>query len=155
LCRSANGLITHVAVPEGNAADSGQLVSSARASIECTGTVPTLVSADDGYVSKAGVDELIRLGVETVSISGSKGRQLLGQLWEEETYTEARRCRSSVESLMFCLKHSFHFGRCGRIGQAAVRRELAEKCQAYNLCRSILLRRRKDEGDWPHSRQAA
>jgi hypothetical protein len=55
---------------------------------------------------------------------------------------EARRNRSAVESLMFCLKHGHEFGRLRRRGIDAVRDELAGKAIVYNLCRTIMLRRK-------------
>ncbi len=143
LCRSGNGYVTFMSVPEGNAADSAQFVEAAKGCIELTKVVPETFSADDGYSSRQGVNEVRELGVKVVSISGAKGKNLLGDLWEEDAYADARRYRSSVESLMFCLKHSYHFGSVGRIGIDAVRHELKEKCLAYNQCRAILLRQRK------------
>jgi hypothetical protein len=65
--------------------------------------------------------------------------------WESETYADARRYRSAVESLMFTIKDGFAFGELGRRGIDAVRAELLEKVLAYNCCRSILLRQRQRE----------
>jgi len=46
---------------------------------------------------------------------------------------------------MFCLKYGFDFGQLSRTGLAAAREEFLEKCLAYNVCRTILLRRRKQQ----------
>lgn len=144
LVRSANGLVTSLIVPEGNAADSTQLVPAITQSIKRSGVVAALVSTDDGYASKAGRDELIRQGVANISISGAKGKRLTDlDDWESELYQTARNDRSAVESLMFTIKDGFDFGQLGRRGIEAVRSELTEKILAYNLCRIILLKKRR------------
>ena len=88
----------------------------------------------------------VMLGVKVISISGAKGKKLTTvEDWESETYRDARRYRSAVESLMFTIKDGFAFGELGRRGIEAVRDELLEKVLAYNCCRSILLRQRQRE----------
>lgn len=146
LVRSQHGFVTSLLVPEGNAADSIKLVPAILDSIKRTGVVAELVSTDDGYASKDGRDELQNMGVQIVSISGSKGKKLTKQEdWESETYQDARRCRSAVESLMFTIKDGFAFGELSRRGIEAVRDELLEKVLAYNFCRSILMKKRQQE----------
>ncbi len=146
LVRSENGFVTSLLVPEGNAADAIELVPAIAESIKRTSVVADLVSTDDGYASAKGRDDLREMGIATVSISGAKGKKLttLGD-WESETYRDARRYRSAVESLMFTIKDGFAFGKLGRRGIDAVRAELLEKVLAYNCCRSILLRQRQRE----------
>ena len=146
LVRSENGFVTSLLVPEGNAADAIKLVPAIADSIQRTSVVADLVSTDDGYASAKGRDELLALGVKAVSISGAKGKKLTTlEDWESETYRDARRYRSAVESLMFTIKDGFAFGELGRRGIDAVRAELLEKVLAYNCCRSILLRQRQRE----------
>ncbi len=149
LGRSANGFITAVAIPEGNAADSNQLRPMAQQHIERTTIIPDMVSADDGYASGPHADYLQEvLGVADVSISGAKGRRQLGEeLWQSEPYKEARADRSAVESLMSVGKHSFRFGQCHRRGIDAVRDELLEKVIAYNFWRIHHERQRQREAD--------
>lgn len=146
LVRSANGFVTSLIVPEGNAADSTQLVPAITESVQRTGVIAALVSTDDGYSSKAGRDTLIELGVGDVSISGAKGKNITApENWDSELYKEARNNRSAVESLMFTLKDGFEFGRVSRRGIEAVRSELTEKVLAYNFCRAIQIRARKQD----------
>lgn len=146
LVRSGNGFVTSLLVPEGNAADASKLVPAIADSIQRTSVVADLVSTDDGYASAKGRDALRQMGIADVSISGAKGKKLTTQEdWESETYRDARRCRSAVESLMFTIKDGFAFGELGRRGIDAVRAELLEKVLAYNCCRSILLRQRQRE----------
>jgi len=146
LVRSRNGFVTSLLVPEGNASDSVKLVPAIADSIERTGVVAEWVSTDDGYSSAKGRNELLELGVEHVSISGAKGKKLTDpEDWQSEPYQEERRSRSAVESLMFTIKHGFEFGELGRRGINAAREELLEKVLAYNCCRSILLKKRRQE----------
>ena len=86
------------------------------------------------------------MGVNAVSISGAKGKKLTNpDAWNSEEYREARRNRSAVESLMFTIKNGFEFGQLGRRGMDAVRDELLEKVLAYNCCRIILMKKRRQE----------
>jgi IS5 family transposase len=144
LVRSAQGFVTALHVPKGNAADSAMLLPSIKESIDRTGVVAELVSTDDGYASAKGRENLLDLGVKHISISGAKGRRLTPEAdWRGETYKQARRMRSAVESLMFTLKDGFAFGEVACCGIDAVRAELTGKILAYNLCRIIELRKRK------------
>ena len=144
--RSGNGFVTVLHVPEGNASDAPQLEPLVRKVIENTGIAPRCVSTDDGYSSKKGRDAVLKIkGIEAVSISGSKGKDLISEEeWESELYKEARRNRSAVESLIFVLKYSFRFGRLRRRGIDAVREELLEKAIVHNFSRMALMRRRKN-----------
>jgi IS5 family transposase len=146
LVRSENGFVTSLLVPEGNAADAVELVPAIADSIQRTGVIADLVSTDDGYASAKGRDDLREMGIANVSISGAKGKKLTTlEDWQSETYRDARRYRSAVESLMFTIKDGFAFGELGRRGIDAVRAELLEKVLAYNCCRSILMRQRQQE----------
>lgn len=146
LVRSKNGFVTSLIVPKGNAADSKQLVPAISDSIRHTGVVPELVSTDDGYASAKGRNDLKEMGVGDISISGAKGKKLTSTAeWESETYKDARRCRSAVESLMFTIKNGFEFGEVGRRGLEPVQDELLEKVLAYNCCRIVLMKKRRRE----------
>jgi IS5 family transposase len=144
--RSGKGFVTVLHVPEGNANDAPQLEPLVWKIIENTGVAPLCVSTDDGYSSKKGRDAVLKIkGIEAVSISGSKGKDLISEEeWESELYKEARRNRSAVESLIFVLKYSFEFGRLRRRGIEAVREELLEKAIVHNFSRIALMRRRKN-----------
>jgi hypothetical protein len=143
LVRSAQGFVTGLIVPQGNAADAIKLEPAIRDSIRRTGIVARLVSTDDGYASAKGRAALLAMGVKDVSISGAKGKKITDpDDWGSETYRDARRNRSPVESLMFTIKDGFEFGELGRRGIDAVRDELTEKVLAYNCCRIILMRER-------------
>ena len=144
LCRSKNGFIPGLRVPEGNAADSAEFLKITKESIGRTGVIPDSVSVDDGYTNTAARNELIEMGVRVVSISGSKGKRIISEEeWASEDYIQARNHRSAVESLMFTIKYGFGFGGVMRRGIQNVRAELLEKVLAYNFCRIIQIRKRK------------
>ena len=149
LARSGSGLVTALIVESGNPSDSANLEPMLRRSIENTGVVPSQASVDGGYASGKGLEGAKALGVDEVSIGGAKGRKLLGEEWDLPSISELRSWRSSVESLMFVLKHGYRFGRLGRTGLKAVRRELTEKVIAYNQDRLILLRKQKQNAQAP------
>ena len=142
LARSGAGFITGLLLPQGNAADSGQLVPMVEEVIRRTTVVPDVVSVDDGYASQANRDALRARGIKVVSINGSKGKALTARAdWNSDAYVDARDMRSAVESLMFTLKQGFDFGEVARRGLGAVHGELLEKALAYNLCHMVRVRR--------------
>jgi hypothetical protein len=156
LGRSANGFISSVLVPEGNATDSGQLLPMVEEHIKCTGVIPNLVSTDDGYSSTGGRSNVLDLGVNDVSISGSKGKKITPEEdWLSETYSQARADRSAVESLMFTGKHCFEFGQFHRRGIASVRAEMLKKVIAYNFWRISYERTRQAKESTANRRRAA
>lgn len=145
LGRSGNGFVAALIVPEGNAADSTQLIPLVDQMHQRTGVWPQHVSCDDGYADRGDRDELIADGIELVSFSGPRGKSLIPEAeWNSPDYEQARRGRSAVESLLFVLKHVFQFGRLRRRGLEAVRAELLAKVIAYNFCRMVLLQARKE-----------
>ena len=144
VARSEHGFITSLIVEEGNPADSVKLIDVVEDAVTRTRIVPEIVSVDDGYASKKGRNLVLGLGVSIVSISGSKGKKLIGEEdWESEEYQDARNDRSAVESLIFVLKYCYYFGRMGRRGIEAERAEMLEKVLAYNCCR--IIHERKEE----------
>lgn len=144
LARSGQGFISALMVPQGNPADSTQLVPLVEQIQERTGITPREVSSDDGYTSAEGREALMEAGVQTISFSGSNGKKLLSEeLWNDPVYVEARRQRSAVESLIFTLKHVFSFGRLRRRGRQQVYAELLEKVIAYHFSRMLLVRQRQ------------
>ncbi len=144
LGRSGNGFISVLITPEGNAADSGQLDPALVEHLRCTITIPSEVSLDDGYANQAIREKWMSKGVKVFSISGAKGKKMTPiEEWESEIYLESRNGRSAAESLMFHLKHCFHFGQVMRRGIENVRAELLEKALTYNFCKMIELKKRQ------------
>lgn len=144
--RSENGFITAIIVPEGNASDSGQLRPIVDASIMRTGITPTVLSFDDGYTNTKDREHYLGLGVDVVSFSGSKGKNIIpADDYDSVPYQKARNDRSAVESLMFTLKHNHDLGRMMRRGIDNVRAEMLEKAIAYNFFRLIKLRKLREK----------
>lgn len=143
---SKTNLVTGLIVPEGNAADQGQLVPIVQATIATTGVEPDMVSVDDGYTGAEQHSMCLSLGVKNVSFSGARGRALLGETkWESEPYCEARRMRSGAESGISVLKGVEGFGQLSVCGIEGVRGELLEKVLSYNALKIVSLRKRKYE----------
>ena len=146
LCRSANGFITALVVDEGNPADSSRLIPTVEQHVERTGILPTTVSADDGYSSTDNRNTLLGLDIDAVSLSGAKGKKLTPEVeWNSELHQQLRKNRSAVESLMFVVKHSFHFSRLARRGIKNVTAEMLEKVIVHNLWRISYVRKKDDE----------
>ena len=135
---SKKGFVCALIVESGNGADSKYLVPLVEKHIENCGVIPDFVSTDDGYSSAEGRNSCLKLGVKDVCFSGAVGKKILGEeLWTDEKYTEGRRNRSAVESLMFSLKYVVHFGRLRRRGIEAVKSEMLGKIIAYNYLHKI------------------
>jgi hypothetical protein len=112
-----------------------------------TGIVPAMTSADDGYSSQEGREEVLGLGV-VVSISGAKGKRLLeAQQWKSRPYRQARAERSAIESLVFTLKEDFEFGEMARRSHQNVLAEMLEKVLAYNISQIIRVRKKLSEAE--------
>lgn len=141
IARSKSGFVTAIIVPEGNANDSGQIEIISDASIKRTGVIPDVLSFDDGYTNTSARAKYKNMGIEVVSFSGSKGKNVIPfSDYDSEEYRQARNDRSAVESGIFTLKHNFAFGEVMRRGITRVRAELYEKVIACNLFRLIEVR---------------
>jgi hypothetical protein len=146
LARSGSGFVTGLVLPRGNAADSPHLVAMVKEQITNTGVIPSMASADDGYSSQEGREEVLGLGVKVVSISGAKGKKLIeAQQWKSRPYRQARAERSAIESLVFTLKEGFEFGEMARRTQENVLAEILEKVLAYNIFQIIRVRKKLSE----------
>ncbi len=144
LGRSGQGFVSALIVPEGNAADSGQLVAGVLNHWERSQVLPKVVSSDDGYSSQAARQDLLDTGVAIVSLSGAKGKMIIPpEQWQSAEYRAARAHRSAVESLVFTLKDGHAFGELSRRHLDHVRAELLEKVLAYNICQIRRVRARR------------
>src|ERR1700687_3594119 len=146
LARSGRGFVTGLVLPRGNAADSWHLIAMVKEQITNTGVIPSLSSADDGYSSQQGREEVLGLGVKVVSISGAKGKKLIeAQQWKSQHYRQARAERSAIESLVFTLKEGFEFAQMMRRTHENVLAEMLEKVLAYNISQIIRVRKKLSE----------
>jgi hypothetical protein len=148
LARSGSGFVSGLVLPRGNAADSRHLVAMVKEQITNTEVIPAMTSADDGYSSQEGLEEVLGLGVKVVSISGAKGKRLLeAQQWKSRPYRQARAERSAIESLVFTLKEGFEFGEMARRTHENVLAEMLEKVLAYNISQIIRVRKKLSEAE--------
>ena len=145
ICRSENGIIPAIIVPEGNANDAGQMDAIVDKAIEKTGIIPEVLSFDDGYANTKIRNKYLEKNVKIVSFSGSKGKKIIPESeYESEEYKKARNNRSAVESLMYTIKHNEDFGEVMRRGLDQARSESLEKVLVHNFFRIIELRSRKE-----------
>lgn len=141
--RSRNGFVTAFELQQGNPADAARLVPLTLQHVARTGSVPEIVSVDDGYSSRANRKALLGMGVEVVSMNGATGRKVTPEEeWASPLYEQARDYRSAVESLVYTLRRKFHLHRFSRRGLDNVVTEMYEKAIAHNLWRAALLRKR-------------
>lgn len=133
IARSGNGFICGHITPRGNASDSSMFIPTLNHLIANTLVIPSIVSVDDGYTSQDNLDSGIDMGIQTISFSGSKGKNLTEDYWDTSANKYARNKRSAVESGMFTLKFNHNFGHMARRGIDAVNSEQLEKVIAYNF----------------------
>jgi hypothetical protein len=75
--------------------------------------------------SQQGREEVLRLGVKVISISGAKGKKIIeAQQWKSQPYRRARAERSTIESLVFTLKENFEFAEMMRRTHESVMAEM-------------------------------
>lgn len=142
VARSEQGLIVGLIVPQGAATDQSMAVPITTQACENIGYLPTAASFDDGYTDENVREQLQKLGIETVSFSGGKGKALLSdEEYESQLFQSLRNERSWVESTMSTLKVFFDLDRFHRRGLTAVTQELQAVASYHNL--SLLAKRRK------------
>src|SRR6202048_616531 len=84
-----SGFVLALVLPRCHGADSRHLVAMVKEQIANTGVIPAMTSADDGYSSQEGREEVLGLGVKVVSISGAKGKKLIeSQQWKSRPYRQ-------------------------------------------------------------------
>jgi hypothetical protein len=106
----------------------GQNAVALEEQITNTGVTPSMASADDGYSTQQGREEVLGLGLKVVSIRGAKGKKLIeAQQWKSKPYRQARAERSAMESLVFTLKEGFEFGEMMRRTHKNLLAEMLEK----------------------------
>ena len=89
--RSEHGFITSLIVKEENPADSTKLIHVFQDAVSRTGVVPDVVNADDGYAWEDGRDHLLGCEVSVMSLSGYRGKKLIGEEdWKSKEYQDAR-----------------------------------------------------------------
>src|SRR6516162_1740334 len=133
-------------VAVGQRGDSPHLVPMLKQQITNTGVIPSTASADDGYSTQQGREEVLGLGLKVVSISGAKGKKIIqAQKWKSQPYRQARAECSAMESLVFTLKESFEFGEMMQRTRENVLAEMLEKVLAYNIAQIIRIRKKLSE----------
>ena len=148
LAFSGKALVTAILVPEGNAADNGQLPELIAAVEVNIGKLPKSFTFDDGYTSGAVRERYLQRGVEVFSYAGANGRQVIGkETYDSADYREARRSRSAAEAHIYTLKYGYDFRVVMRRGIQEVRSEMLGKVLAYNMRRLVTLREKKKRAE--------
>ena len=131
---SANGFLTSFTLESGNTSDSKAFADCLVENKKMTGEAAMMVSVDDGYSSAMNLDYAIEQGAELVSISGSKGKKLLGEeIYESENYQLARNIRSISEAGISKMKNYHNLERFTVCGLKRVRQETLISTIGFNL----------------------
>ena len=146
LCTTAHGFISALDVESGNPADSTKLTSMIKSSNRQIRVKASQVSVDDGYSSARGLKALQGMGVKNVSISGSKGKKLLGdEHWDDEQTAALRQMRPAIEASMFVIKHRHGLDRMGRYALEGVKQDLWKKVLAFNMVHYLVKKRQEQK----------
>lgn len=131
---SANGFLTSFTLESGNTSDSKAFTNCLVENEKMTSETAMMISVDDGYSSAANLDYALEKGAELVSISGSKGKKLLGEeIYETENYQLARNIRSISEAGISKLKNYHNLERFTVCGLKRVRQETLISAIGFNL----------------------
>lgn len=131
---SANGFLTSFTLESGNTSDSRAFSSCLEENTKMTGETAVMISVDDGYSSAANLEDAIEKGATLISISGSKGKQLLGEaVYESENYQLARNIRSISEAGISKLKNYHNLEKFTVCGLKRVRQEILISTIGFNL----------------------
>ena len=131
---SACGFLTSFTLEAGNTSDSKAFTNCLVENEKMTGQTALMISVDDGYSSAANLDDAIEKGAELVSISGSKGKTLLGEdIYESENYQLARNIRSISEAGISKLKNYHNLEKFTVCGLKRVRQETLISAIGFNL----------------------
>ena len=131
---SACGFLTSFTLEAGNTSDSKAFTNCLVENEKMTGETALMISVDDGYSSAANLDDAIEKGAELVSVSGSKGKKLLGEdIYESENYQLARNIRSISEPGISKLKNYHSLERFTVCGLKRVRQETLISAIGFNL----------------------
>ena len=106
LARSGAGFVTALVLPRGNATDSPHLVPMVKEQLTNTGVLPSMASADDGYSTQQGREEVLGLGVKVFSISGAKGNRKSGIVKQSRTMPTQQ---SAVFAVLRASPQHLHF----------------------------------------------
>ena len=116
LTTGASGLVLDVVVETGNPADA----TLARKMVERVGSVlgrlPTQVTFDGGFSSKANVAEIKKLGVSDVVFSKHVGLEVTDMARSRWVFRKLRNFRAGIEAGISFLKRSFGLRRCNWTG---------------------------------------
>ena len=154
LAFSGKGLVTVAVIPEGNAADSGQIKNLVDQVEINTGVIPGIFTVDDGYINGPVREGFLKRAIENgidkpvYSVAGAKGKKALGdEIFYSPEYKAARSDRSAAEACISTLKCSYEYGEVKRRGIEAVRQEQLCKVLAYNTRKLIALERKKEAAE--------
>lgn len=132
--RSQQGFITSVTLEAGNTSDTSVFISTIKDHQNQSGVLPAIVSTDDGYCSNDNLNKAIDMGIELVSFSGSKGKNLFGdEFWQEQPNRIIRDMRSNAEATISHFKNDYDMSRLSVGGISKVRKEILMRTITFNL----------------------
>ena len=131
---SAMGFISSFTLEAGNTNDSKAFSKCLERNKEATGVYPSMISVDDGYSSIKNLNLAIDQEASLISISGSKGKKILGtELYDSQQYKLARNIRSISEGTISKLKNYHGLKRFRVCGIKRVRQETFIAVIGFNL----------------------
>lgn len=142
------GYCTAALINKGNGADSASLEAVVLQQNHNSAITAEKLSVDDGYAGNAAAEKVGVAGVTTLSVSGAKGKQQLGENTYHEAGISALRCwRSAAESRIFTFKNNQHAHRLKRYGRAAAGADILSKVLVFNA--ECLVRRGRQKNKPP------
>lgn len=112
LTSGASGLVLDVVVESGNPADATLAPKTVARVGLVLGRIPTQVSFDGGFSSKANVQAIKELGVKDVVFSKHVGLDVAEMAKSSWVFRKLRNFRAGIEAVISFLKRTFGMSRC-------------------------------------------
>lgn len=127
------GLLTHLSIEEGNAADVERYIPILRMHEMRYGTPPETAAADGGYASQDNVSEGKGLGVKQVVFHKKNGINLKGMGVKQKTFYKLKKFRAGIEGNISTLKRAFGLGKATWQGYEGFHAYVWASAITYNL----------------------
>ncbi len=128
-----SGMVSDMAIEEGNPADSTRCLPMIKRSAEIYGSAPKQVACDGGYASKANLAAAKELGVRDVVFHKRRGFEVADMATTRRVYRRLRKFRAGMEAVISHLERCFGLGRCTWRGLKHFRAYAWSAVVAHNL----------------------
>lgn len=137
LSSDGNGLITYMAIEEGNPSDADRFISVIHGHVDHYGEVPKSVVSDGCYASLENALEARALGIDRVVFHKKRGISYREMGVKEKTFIKLRNFRAGIEGNISELKRTFGLSKARWKGPDGFNAFVWSSVISYNLVRLV------------------